>query len=176
MMRCDCGGHVRPATLSDFDFSPFAGIPVRLRSAPGLRCDACGQATLEGPVIGQALDALAWMIVQERTLLAPPLSRYLRKYLRLSQHDLAARMGLVRETVAKWECGAAQISPQNDLILRALVVAHLAGKTERPAEHTERALDGVRTAPAPQVTAPPPFIIDALARAPARHASGRHRR
>lgn len=49
-------------------------------------------------------------------------SRRLRHYLGLTQEDLARRMGITRLTVARWE-GLTIISPQNEYILRLIVIS-----------------------------------------------------
>ena len=39
--KCECGGTYHRVKLPSYDFSGFAGLPVELRGAPGLHCDAC---------------------------------------------------------------------------------------------------------------------------------------
>jgi DNA-binding transcriptional regulator YiaG len=125
-LRCECGGELREVELATFDLTPYAGLPVRIRRAPGYRCDECGAETLAGYVINEVLRGLALAILEQRDRLSGEHTRYLRRFLRLKQAELADRMGVNRVTVAKWESGADAISPAHDLVLRALVVATLA--------------------------------------------------
>ncbi len=141
-MKCECGGTLRETILPSYDFSAYAGLPVVLEDVPGLRCDACGGETLPGGVIDFTLDHLAAEIVRSPERLDGPRARYLRKHLGLSQKALAERMGIYRETVAKWECGESEISPQHDYILRGLSVVRLRRFADLWSE-----IDAVRTTP-----------------------------
>lgn len=118
--NCECGGSYSHVTLPSYDFSGFAGLPVELRGAPGLRCDACGSAALDGQIISAALLLLTQQILRLQRVLSPEEAKFLRKRLQLSQKALAERMHIQRETVAAWECGQKPLSPQHDYILRGL--------------------------------------------------------
>lgn len=159
-LKCECGGTLRRVKLDRYDFTGFAGLPVELRDAPGLRCEKCGEEALEGVVINTALVALTHRILTLSRVLTPQEAKFLRKRLQLSQKDLAERMGLQRETVAAWECGQKPLSPQNDYILRGLHLgAHLpVGAQPFPQETYEQALGRVH-ARAETPIAPEPFII-----------------
>lgn len=118
--RCECSGTYRRVKLPSYDFSGFAGLPVELRGAPGLRCDACGAVALEGEIINAALLLLTQQILRLPRVLSPDEAKFLRKRLQLNQKALAERMHIQRETVASWECGQKPLSPQHDYILRGL--------------------------------------------------------
>lgn len=122
---CECGGRLRPAILRNYDFSAYAGMPVRLEAVPGLRCAKCGGETLEGGAINLLLKIIVVEIAKKTERLTPDEAKFLRRVLMGTQQELATRMGLARETVAKWECGEQTISPQNDLILRIFLLAPL---------------------------------------------------
>jgi transcriptional regulator with XRE-family HTH domain len=124
-LKCECGGELRPARLTNYDFSAEAGYPVTIREVRGLRCTECGGETLDGRTIEAALDAVALEIARLQTRLSARAARYLRKYLGLTQRELAKRMERARETVAAWECGQTDISPQHDLVLRTLAAVRL---------------------------------------------------
>lgn len=161
-LKCECGGTLRRAKLTSFDFSPFAGLPVELRGAPGLRCDKCKGETLDGAIVNGVLAILTQEVVMLARGLAPQEAKYLRKQLGLSQRELAERMQLARETVAAWECGQKPLSPQSDYILRGLVISD-----RRPlpsavlwSDVLERALGQVHTPQKPRKL-PQPFVIAA---------------
>ena len=145
-IKCECGGELRTVTLDSFDFTPLAGLPVTLKSVPGMRCAGCKKATLDGEVINFVTHALASAIARQPERLSSDRARYLRKYLRLTQQALAARLGVVRETVADWERGENAISPQHDLMLRAVVVAEMmhVAKTAPKRQEVVEAISGVR--------------------------------
>lgn len=162
-MRCECGGELRAARLEDYDFTPLAGIPCRLVNAPGLRCARCGWETVTGGVINRVLDGLVVEVAQLPARLTPDLARFLRKRMRLTQQELANRMAIGRETVAKWECGMVEISSALDGNLRMIALSHLLDREKDPSSVKRvvaamRALDHVRTNPPAM---PPPIVIDA---------------
>ncbi len=123
-LPCHCGGTLHYGELTDFDFSSYVGVPVRLRTVPGYTCDGCGGHTLDGTTINDVERVLALAITQNPFLVSPQEAKFLRKHLGLTQDKLAERLGVVRETVARWETGEA-ISPPNDFILRTVVIASL---------------------------------------------------
>lgn len=164
-MKCECGGVLRKAVLSRFDFSAYAGIPVTLVDAPGFRCSKCGRETLGGALMNRALRVLVQTIVTGPHRLKAEEARFLRKSMRLTQQDLAERLGINRITVTNWERGEAPISKEHDLMLRSIVGAYLLrverGRPKR--EEIAQAIDRARTELAP--TASRPFVIaDMVAR------------
>ncbi len=121
-MVCDCGGRLRPAVLEKYDFSRYVGFKVTLSGMDGLKCDKCGWETLDGGTINHVLNYMVIDFTKFKRRLNGEEARYLRRSLSVTQEELATRMGVVRETVAKWECGTQEISPQHDFILRVLAM------------------------------------------------------
>ena len=140
-LKCDCGGTLKPRMLVHFDLTTYLGIAVIADEVKGLRCNRCGWETIQGKTVNSAMHAAAAHIVRSEERLPDTFARYLRKYLALTQQDLAKRMGITRKTVNQWETGGA-ISPQHDLILRTLAYARLA-VIDRP---QVAVLDHIRTA------------------------------
>lgn len=174
-MKCECGGVQRKTVLLRFDFSAYAGIPVTLVDVPGFRCSRCGGETLGGELINRALQLLVQALVTGPHRLSAPGARFLRKSMRLTQQELADRLGANRITVTNWERGEAPISKEHDLMLRSIVIAYLLraprGRPKR--EEIAQAIDHARTDPAP--TAPPPFVLmDLVAVRPALRRRGAH--
>jgi transcriptional regulator with XRE-family HTH domain len=130
-LSCECGGPLKATRLERFDFSPYAGFNVELggdeggEGVPGLKCDRCGGTTLEGETIDLVLRLLAVIMVVEERRLPAEATRYLRRFLELTQKDLAERMGVDRVTVADWERAAEPISAAHDMVLRSIVISKL---------------------------------------------------
>jgi len=148
-MKCECGGELRRVVLDEYDFSAEAGLPVKLREVPALRCARCDEVVLEGAVAELGLHLVGLALVKQKELLRPEQAKYLRKLLGATQKELADRMSIARETVAAWECGQKTISPQHDYILRSLAVGNFMEEL-RAAVIAERAqiaaaLGGVRS-------------------------------
>lgn len=143
-IKCECGGELRPALLRDYDFSAETGLPVTLNKVAGLRCSKCGGKTLHGRAIEAALHLVALEIARGGRLDADR-ARFLRRYLGLTQREPSQRMGIVRETVASWECGQTDISPQHDHILRNFAVWKVVACVPVAPAEVAAALDAVRT-------------------------------
>ena len=122
MVRCECGGVLRAAMLKDFDFTSWAGFPSRLEAVPGYRCSGCGGETVPGTVVNTILRVMGLAAIRLPHRLPGELARFVRRILQLTQLQLGDRMGVARETVAQWERGEKQISPQHDLILRTILL------------------------------------------------------
>jgi len=130
--RCECGGALRATVLQNFDFSNFVGMPVQLEAVPGLRCSKCGGETLTGKVINTILIVIALAAIRSPQRLSATLAKYLRRVLQITQQELADRMGIARETVAQWERGEREISPQHDLILRTILMQRQVSDAQIP--------------------------------------------
>lgn len=162
-LACDCGGHLRPQLLAEYDFSGYVGFPLKLLNVPGLRCTKCAAETVHGGVINLVFKVLVSVIAQSPGRLNAEQARFLRRVVGTTQQELSDRMGIARETVAKWECGDAIISPQHDLILRVIVLGPLLEREpdfipRKQVEELFSKLQAVRTAP--------PSAIDRLDLAP----------
>jgi DNA-binding transcriptional regulator YiaG len=171
-LRCGCGGILRPRNLAEIDVSAFAGIdcPVVLQGVPGLVCDRCGDETLAGEVLSAVLAALALVMTRLPFRLPRSEIRYLRRYLRLTQAELADRMAIHRVTLANWESGQEPISPAGDMVLRGILLSELLSSRPLGLEpviaEARVALSAVRTAaPDPDARLDPVQIEDLLRRA-----------
>ena len=163
ILRCECGGVLKEATLAKFDFTPVAGIPSVLRNTPGLRCNRCHLPTLDGTVINETLRLMALAIAKQPERMTADHAKFSRKHMQLTQQALAERMGIARETIADWERGRDPISAQHDLMLRALVIVHLMRRAKNAptrAEVTE-AIGSVR--PTRSHLDNGPFVIETAA-------------
>jgi transcriptional regulator with XRE-family HTH domain len=130
---CDvCGKQLKPGTASNYDVTPFVGsaeVTVVFKQIPVLRCEGCEGISLEGHVIAHVKRlTLIYLLVEKSS--KPGWARLIRRLLGLTQKDLAARMGVDRVTVAKWESGKTTLTPQQDLLLRAVATGLLNGGTE----------------------------------------------
>lgn len=149
--RCSAG-FLEAAIVPQADVSNLVGLsPVEVRNAPVLRCTHCRALSWEGPALEAIEHELARQLVADSSHLNPGEVRYLRKYLGLTQADLATRLGVDRTTVARWETADRPLRHGEALGLRALVALHLISK--RPSLAT--ALQARFTTPPPaERTAP----------------------
>ena len=68
---------------------------------------------------------LARAIVAGRKPIAPAELRYLRRYLALSQANVAALLGVSEQTIARWEKGETTIDPSGERLVRFIVTEAL---------------------------------------------------
>lgn len=149
--HAECGGSYQSTTVSRFDFSAIAGLPVLVEKMPFLRCSKCSDMILDGQAIEEVLVEVAHAVVAHTRRLTPGEATFLRKRMGFTQSELAKHLGIDRQTVAKWETRGVPISKQHDLLLRAVFLATSAGAI-KPGQ-TRKLLSGlghVRDAAAPR--------------------------
>jgi DNA-binding transcriptional regulator YiaG len=159
---CECGGGMRPTILKKFDFTPWSGVSSTLEEAPGLRCTKCDRETIPGWVINLTLRFMSVDMLRMPHRLPAECAKFLRRVLEVTQQELADRMGVARETVAQWERGACEISPQHDFILRALFMsqeAHQRNATVMKNLDILESFVSVRAEPPPRRDDFYPFVI-----------------
>jgi DNA-binding transcriptional regulator YiaG len=92
---------------------------------PGFKCTKCGGTTIPGDVINDALRAAVIVVTRLPRRLGKNEAKFIRRTMGITQEDLARRIGVVRETVAKWETEDGP-SAQHDLLLRVVALTPLA--------------------------------------------------
>ena len=124
-MRCpNCGSKMTLRALAEHDVGPMLGLTsVVVRDLPAFRCSSCEDVLIPGPL----LEAISAMVVRE--LLTHSFSlggvevRFLRKSVGLTQVELAARLGVDRVTVARWESDDKQLAGPESIAVRAVIGA-----------------------------------------------------
>jgi DNA-binding transcriptional regulator YiaG len=119
---CECGGDLRPVKFATYDFSDYVGLNATVSNVDGFKCAKCGGETVDGALVNLVMNYTIMQVTKAPRLLNGSEARYLRRSLHATQEELADKMGIDRVTVADWERGAAQISPQHDYILRVLAL------------------------------------------------------
>jgi putative zinc finger/helix-turn-helix YgiT family protein len=98
------------------------GIDVTLVNVPVRRCPTCGEEMVMIPAIEELHRQIAHELARSGRRLRPGEVRFLRTYLGYSSSDFAAVMGVVPETVSRWESArsAQAMSPTADRLLRLM--------------------------------------------------------
>ena len=119
-MKCmECGGKMKTAQ-ENFRHEAL-GLPLTLLGTSVSRCIACGLAEVAIHKLEELHRAIASALLHKPALLAAGEIRFLRKQLGWSGAELANHLGVTRETVSRWEQGAAPMGGTADRLLRATV-------------------------------------------------------
>jgi len=94
------------------------------------RCARCGEHEAVIPKIQQLHEAIAAALSRKAARLLPEEVRFLRKHLGWSGGDFAAHLGVSRETVSRWETGAAAMGPIAERLLRLATATREPGMTD----------------------------------------------
>ncbi|RDV38736.1 helix-turn-helix domain-containing protein [Bradymonadaceae bacterium TMQ3] len=104
------------------DEVPYHALPgTLLRGVTHRTCPSCGASEVDIPRIAELNRTIARALICQRARLSGPQVRFLRKHLGLSGTDVAARMGVSKATVSRWESNKQHISPGHDRLLRLMV-------------------------------------------------------
>ncbi len=125
----------------------LGGLPhVELHGVEVAHCPACGAEDVAIPRIEQLHRVLVSHFINQTRALAPIEVRFLRKHVGFSTADFAKCMGVLRETVSRWETGKKPMGAQADRLLR-LLVATSAPIHDYAVKDVLRALNPSRPAP-----------------------------
>lgn len=111
--------------LPEPDVGPTLGLTsVVVRNLAAYKCDACEDMLVPGPM----LEAISAMVVRELLTHSFPLGgvevRFLRKAAGLTQLELAARLGIDRVSVARWESeDNRHLAGPESIAVRAVIAA-----------------------------------------------------
>ncbi len=126
-MRCpSCGSKMISRVLPEYDVGPTIGLPhVFVLNLPALVCSSssCEDVLLRGPMLEALSTAALRDVLTHSSELGGVEVRFLRKAVGLTQAELAARLGITRETVARWESKGEQLGGPESIAVRAVVGA-----------------------------------------------------
>ena len=124
-IRCSCGKGSLVQRLVDHDVGALLGMKkVVVHNMPALVCSKCSGVTTYGSILDQISILLAVGILQLQELDAAEV-RYLRKLIGDTQEEFAARLGVVRATVNRWENSPAPTSGPDAYAIRSHVFFRL---------------------------------------------------
>ena len=123
MICYNCGGQMGPVERVNYEYLALPGVVlVGVQAQP---CLQCGQVEYEIPDVAGLNSMLAETLVRKPGRLAAHEVRFLRKQLGWSAQDFAGRLGVVPETVSRWENGHVTIGETPDKLLRMFIVHSL---------------------------------------------------
>jgi len=118
-----CKTRVRPKELKRYHYRESGLDNVYLGGVTIETCPSCGLDLLIVPREQQVLQVIALVLLSKPLGLSGQEMKYLRTICRLTQADLAARLGLGRrETVAERETEAVAMTREADFWFRAVIL------------------------------------------------------
>ena len=125
------------------DVSKLLGLKTVLAQGPVLTCNHCKNFTIASGTLDAVSEVLAKWLVESADRLTKDEARFLRKFMLLTQKELAARLSVARLTVVRWE-EAKQLDYLKSYALRALVSAWMKGNRGTEVTLPDRTARGLK--------------------------------
>jgi len=109
-------------------YTIHADWAVTIEDAEVRRCPRCGHQEVVIPRPEALNRAIAAAVIRKQARLAGPEMVFLRAQMGLTARALARVMGVVPESVSRWETGALPVSPPVDRLLRTMVALTIDGE------------------------------------------------
>jgi putative zinc finger/helix-turn-helix YgiT family protein len=123
----DCGETVR-VTRQPHRYTVHAKWAITIADAEVRHCDKCGYFEVAIPRPDALHRTIAAAVIRKPTLLSGPEMAFLRSELGMTSKALAKTLGVVKESVSRWENDAMPMSPTIDHLLRTMVALTLDGE------------------------------------------------
>jgi len=125
MRKCrDCGQTAVETRREDHQYIESGLSNVIVKGMEIRECTACGARTNVLPRVTELHRTIAMALVRKSSRLASEEIRFLRKEMGWSGRDFASHMGVVHETVSRWENGHEPASGLADRLLRLMVIVN----------------------------------------------------
>jgi putative zinc finger/helix-turn-helix YgiT family protein len=122
LMKCtQCDGAMKVTKDARHRYDESGLKNILLMGVEVRRCDECGEIEVAIPALEQLHQLLARTLILKHDRLTADEIRFLRKHLGLTGVGMAARMGVARETVSRWETGAGKMDAPAERLLRMMV-------------------------------------------------------
>jgi putative zinc finger/helix-turn-helix YgiT family protein len=123
----DCGEALR-VTRQPHRYTVHPKWAITIADAEVRHCDKCGYFEVAIPRPDALHRTIAAAVLRKPTLLSGPEFTFLRSELGMTGKALAKALGVVPESISRWENDALPVSPTIDHLLRALIALTLDGE------------------------------------------------
>ena len=130
-MRCfDCGTDLR-VKREPHKYSLHPKWSITIADAEVRRCPKCGYFEVVIPRLDALHRTIAAEVIRKRARLSEPELVFLRSQLRMSARKLSRAIGVVHESISRWENDVLPVSPPVDRLMRTMVAFTIAGERFR---------------------------------------------
>jgi len=123
----DCGTHLR-VTREPHKYSLHPKWSITIADAEFRRCPKCGSFEVMIPKPDALHRTIAAEVIRKPAKLSGPEFVFLRMELEMSARKLAKVIGVVHESISRWENDVLPVSPPVDRLMRTMVALTIAGE------------------------------------------------
>jgi putative zinc finger/helix-turn-helix YgiT family protein len=123
----ECGGDLR-ITREAHKYSLHPKWSATIADAEVRRCPKCGHFEVVIPKPDALHRTIAIEVIRKPAKLSGPELVFLRGQLRMSARELSKVIGVVHESISRWENDVLPVSPPVDRLMRTMVALTLAGE------------------------------------------------
>lgn len=123
----DCGAGLR-VSREPHRYTLHPKWAITIADAEVRRCPKCGYFEVVIPRPDALHRTIAAEVIRKRARLSGPELVFLRSQLGLSARALARTIGVVHESISRWENDVLSVSPPVDRLMRTMVALTLAGQ------------------------------------------------
>jgi putative zinc finger/helix-turn-helix YgiT family protein len=133
MKKAECTACGAPASVvrGNYVFTECGLRNVVLQGVEITRCAKCGNDDVVIPRLNDLMRTLAFAVVSQPYRLQGEDVRFLRKYLNMTQAQLAELLDIHKTNLSKWENNEDKIGEQSDRLIRAVSLALGEGLKEK---------------------------------------------
>lgn len=132
-VECNACGAKADVVRGSYAFTECGLRNVLLQGVEMIRCQSCGDEQVVIPRLDDLMRTLAFAVISQPYRLQGEDVRFLRKYLNMTQAQLADLLDVHKTNLSKWENDEDKIGEQSDRLIRAVALAlgeGLKGKIE----------------------------------------------
>lgn len=121
-MKClSCHKNMKK-TIQDYRYVDCGLKNIILKDIVVYTCETCDEEDIGIPNVEGLHDLIATTLALQERRLLPEEIRFIRTHLGFSGVDFSKAIGVVPETISRWELGKANITAKDDKLLKLLVL------------------------------------------------------
>ncbi len=126
-MKCDNCSNKMVSKIESYHYTE-SGLDNVYIETDVYRCKKCKEIIADIPAMDELNDIVGIAIVNKNTILTGKEIKFLRKQMLLKANELAAILGVTKQTVSRWENDKEKISKYTDRLIRMAYIQLLQEK------------------------------------------------